>query len=48
MELALKRLQKKEVSDGLLKKEVASIDMRLDDRITLHPKKMTVQKKGKK
>ncbi len=48
MEQALKRLQKKDLSDGLLKKEVDSIDMRLADRITLHPKKKTTHKKGKK
>ena len=46
---ALIRLKNQNETDQLLKKEVESIDMRLDDRITLHPKKGTSKtKKGKK
>ena len=47
-DLALKRLEKQK--EDLLKKNVQAIDLRLDDRIILHPKKVSDKKKikGKK
>lgn len=43
---ALKRLEKQNEKEDLFKKNIEAIDVRLSDRIILHPKK--VQKKGKK
>ena len=45
---ALKRLERQDEKENLLKKNLQAIDMRLDDRIILHPKKTVKQKKGKK
>ena len=45
---ALKRLAKQNEKEDLLKKNVQAIDVRLNDRIILHPKKAVVQKKDKK
>lgn len=50
MEKALQRLAHKNSQENLLKKEVASIDMRTNGkiRLTLHPKKAPQKKKAKK
>ena len=45
---ALKRLIKQNEKEDLLKKNVQAIDMRLNDRIILHPKKTSSKKKDKK
>lgn len=45
---ALARLDRQNKKDKILRKDVASIDMRLNDRIILHPRKMEKNKKAKK
>lgn len=45
---ALKRLVFQNEKENLLRKNIEAIDLRLSDRIILHPKKSFVQKKGKK
>lgn len=45
---ALKRLNKQNEKENLLKKNVQAIDIRLSDRIILHPKKSSPRKKDKK
>lgn len=47
IEQALIRLDKQNKKDKLLKKDIESIDIRLSDRIIVHPKKIT-KKKAKK
>ena len=47
IEQALIRLDKQNKKDKLLKKDIESIDIRLSDRIIVHPKKVT-KKKAKK
>ena len=46
-DLALKRLEHQDEKENLLKKNLQAIDMRLKDRIILHPKKIQHLKKGK-
>ncbi|MGN0920027.1 MAG: cell division protein FtsQ/DivIB [Alphaproteobacteria bacterium] len=45
---ALKRLAKQNEKEDLLKKNVQAIDVRLKDRIILHPKKSSARKKDRK
>lgn len=45
---ALKRLEHQNTKEDLFKKNIDAIDIRLDDRIILHPKKATPKKKDKK
>ena len=47
-DLALKRLERQNEKEDLLKKNVDAIDIRLNDRIILHPKKTVSKKKDKK
>ena len=46
-DVALKRLEHQEKKEKLLQKNLQAIDMRLKDRIILHPKRMLHLKKGK-
>ena len=45
---ALKRLVKQNEKENLFEKNIEAIDIRLNDRIILHPKKVLKQNKGKK
>ena len=45
---ALARLERKNKEDKLLRKDIESIDMRLNDRIIVHPRKTIKDKKAKK
>ena len=45
---ALKRLEHQNTKEDLFKKNIDTIDIRLDDRIILHPKKTSPKKKDKK
>lgn len=45
---ALKRLEKQEKKENLLQKNLQAIDLRLSDRIILHPKKTEKKKERKK
>ena len=47
-DVALKRLEHQDEKDNLLQKDLQAIDMRLKDRIILHPKKISSKKKDKK
>ena len=45
---ALARLDRQNKKDKILKKDIESIDMRLNDRIIVHPRKTIKDKKAKK
>lgn len=47
-DLALMRLNKQNQKENLLKKDIESIDIRLSDRIIVHPKRSISKKKAKK
>ena len=47
IEAALARLERQDQQENLLKKNLQAIDMRLKNRIILHPKKVHHLKKGK-